>query len=439
MNQLLVGRSSSIRSNTQHRGDQKAFYRFLANEKVTEQELIESCTERTGAVCQGRHVLVLNDTTEINLQNHAGRIDHDSGVGVTGNDRDLGFFMHLGLVVDAGQEQALGYSDIQLWHRHADKGSKESRGYKNLPVEDKESYKWIACGVKSKKLLHQAACVTVVGDRESDMYELFSDAMGSNVHVIARSRINRKTEEGKNLYDLLQEQPVAGQHHIHLKGDCRKQTQNRTATLEVKYKEVYLSKPNNKGKDGREDKVKVWIVEAKEPGKSDGIVWRLLTTHPVNSYQEALQIIEWYRMRWFIEEVFRLLKNKGYRIEDSQLESGWAIRKLTILILQTILRVMQMLLAYGKEDEQKNNVVFTQDEIMCLEKVNQRKEGKTEKLKNKYKKGSLQWATWIIARLGGWSGYESQRKPGPITLKNGLDKFNHIFIGWLLAKDMGTQ
>lgn len=74
-----------------------------------------------------------------------------------------------------------------------------------------------------------------------------------------------------------------------------------------------------------------------------------------------------------------------------------------------------------------------------LEKVNIREEGKTEKLKNKYKQRTLQWATWIIARPGGWSGYESQRKPGPITLKNGLDVFNQIYLGWLPAKDVGTQ
>jgi hypothetical protein len=74
-----------------------------------------------------------------------------------------------------------------------------------------------------------------------------------------------------------------------------------------------------------------------------------------------------------------------------------------------------------------------------LSKLNKRTEGKTNKLKNPNNHSTLQWATWIIARLGGWSGYKSQRLPGPITLKNGLDKFNQIFIGWTMAKDVGTQ
>lgn len=150
-------------------------------------------------------------------------------------------------------------------------------------------------------------------------------------------------------------------------------------------------------------------------------------------------MVEWYKMRWFIEEVFRLLKNKGYKIEDSQLETGWALRKLTIMLLHNILKVMQMLIAYGSSEEQDAGLVFTEQEIECLTKLNKRTEGKTNKLKNPNNQSTLQWATWIIARLGGWSGYKSQRPPGPITLKNGLDKFNQIFIGWTMAKDVGTQ
>ncbi|CAF4627086.1 unnamed protein product, partial [Rotaria socialis] len=78
-------------------------------------------------------------------------------------------------------------------------------------------------------------------------------------------------------------------------------------------------------------------------------------------------------------------------------------------------------------------------EIECLTKLNIKSQGKTEKLKNPYRTNSLKWATWIIARLGGWSGYQSQRPPGPITLKNGLDKFCHVFMGWKMAKDVGTR
>lgn len=438
MSDLLQSRNSSIRQSFSNKGKQKGVYRFLNNQNVTEEELIESCAERASLLCKGKHLLVVNDTTEINLQNNVGRIEFGSGAGLVGNNKDVGFFVHLGLTIDVETNQAIGYSSMQLWHRSLDKGSKESRKYLQLPVEEKESYKWLQCATESKAVLSEAASITLVGDRESDMYELFTDASDQGLHLVVRSRINRKTEEGKKLHEQLADATACGNHVVNVLGDVRKKTKSRTANLLIKYKQVTLLKPKNK-KDDREQSIKITIVEAKEAGKSDGICWRILTTHPVTNYEDAIQIIEWYRKRWFIEEVFRLLKNKGYKIEDSQIETGWALRKLTIMLLHTILRVMQMLVAYGSSEEHDAKLSFTEDEIICLTKACKREEGKTKKLKNKHKQGTLKWATWIIARLGGWSGYESQRPPGPITLKNGLDKFNYMYEGWMLAKDVGTQ
>lgn len=439
MKSLFTGQSSSIRRSTNTKAEQKATYRFLENEKVTEQELIESCCERTSELCNDKHLLVLNDTSEINLQRHSGRIQSEKGVGVVGNNKDIGFFAHLGLVVDINAYQAIGFSSINLWHRTPDKGTKESREYNKLPVEEKESFKWIKCVSDSKTILKNAASVTVVGDRESDMYELFVDAKQQGVDVLARNRIDRKTSEGLKLYETLNNTQVCGSYEIEVTGDNRKNTKKRKAILDVKFSEVFIQKPATK-KDKRQKEIKVWIVEAKENRETDAICWRLLTTHAITSYEQAVQMVEWYQMRWFIEQVFRLLKNKGFQIEDSQLENGWALRKLTILLLQNVLRVMQMLIAYNSTTEEEDiGLVFSEQEVDCLIKLNKRYEGKTEKLKNPYKQTSMQWATWIIARLGGWSGYKSQRPPGPITLKNGLDKFNHVFIGWCIAIDVGTQ
>lgn len=443
MNSLFSSRHSSIRQTGQNRASQKAIYRFLGNERVTEEELTGSCCQRTGELSEGRHLLVINDTTEINLQSHAGRLMPQSGVGLTGNNKDLGFFAHLGLAIDLATSQAIGYSSMRLWHRDDDKGTKESRGYRALPIEEKESYKWIQCANDSKKILSGAASITLVGDRESDIYELFTDAGMQGVDLVVRNRMNRRTTEGKLLYELLQNTPVCGNYTINLSGDVRKQVKKQKANLSVRYREVVLKKPVTKS-DTRPQEVRLWVVEAREADKAAGICWRILTTHPVSNFEEALQIVEWYRMRWYIEEVFRLLKSKGYRIEDSQIESGWAIRKLTVMILHNILRVMQMLMAYSSSEHTDAGLTFSGDEIKCLQLACLKREGKTDKLKNKHPPGTLKWATWIIARLGGWPGYESQRPPGPITLKNGLDKFNYLYEGWLLAKefhykDVGTQ
>lgn len=440
MNSLFSGQNSSIRRISSNRAEQKATYRFLENEKVTEQELIKICCERTSELCKGRNLLVLNDSTEINLERHSGRIQSESGVGLVGNNKDIGFFAHLGLVVDVDLYQTIGFSSMNLWHREFDKGTKDSRGVKKLPIEKKESFKWIQCVNDSKTILKDAESITVVGDRESDIYELFTDARQKNVHVLARSRADRKASESKKIYDMLDYTDVCGSYQININGNKRKETKKREVTLNVKFTEAYIQKPEKK-KDGRLDEIKIWVVEAKETNKVAGaICWRLLTTHPITSYEEAVQMVEWYQMRWFIEQVFRLLKNKGFQIEDSQLENGWALRKLTILLLQNVLRIMQMLIAYGSSSEEEDaGLVFSEQEVDCLRVLNNRCEGKTKKMKNPYKPTTIKWATWIIARLGGWSGYKSQSPPGPITLKNGLDKFNHVFIGWCIATDVGTR
>jgi hypothetical protein len=445
MNSLLHGSNSTVRQLSKSRAEQKAFYRFLINENVTEEELASCCCERTASLCAGKHLLVINDSSEINLSAQQAHLKSDSGIGVTGNNIAAGFFTHLGLVIDIEACQALGYSSMHLWHRSEDREDKRARDYNHLPIEQKESYKWLRCGLESKEALKEAASCTIVGDRESDIYELLSDLPDENTHVILRSRFNRQTAEGERLYSLLAQTEIRGSYTIKIDGDPRKQTKSRTAVMQVKYCEAWVTRPKEKpGKKNKADQVKVWIVEAREVGKTDGVCWRLITDHVIKNFTDALQIIEWYKMRWWIEEVFRLLKNKGYRIEDSQLESGWAIRKLTIMLLQTILRVMQMLVAYDSDEEQDAGITFTEDEIACLEKAGNREQGNTEKLKNRHKKGTLKWATWIVARLGGWSGYDSQRRPGPITLKNGLDKFQNIYLGWCIAmetfeKDVGTR
>ena len=143
---LYAGRSSSIHEIAPTEAEQKAAYRFLANAKTEEDILINTVKERSSYLCTGKDVLVLQDTSEINLDNHRNRLQRNTGIGLTGNNNDLGFFMHNSLVLDGDEETVLGFSDIQLWHRDEDKLDKEERQYKTLPIEEKESYKWIkAC------------------------------------------------------------------------------------------------------------------------------------------------------------------------------------------------------------------------------------------------------------------------------------------------------
>jgi hypothetical protein len=433
---LLSTRGSSIKGATKDEAAQKGFYRFLENPNVEEQQLVKELSQRCSKNAEGRHVIVLSDTSSIGLNDHRNRIKPQSGAGLVGNKTGLGFLAHCNLVVDAHSQNPLGFSDIHLWHREEDKSNNTTRAYKKQAVEEKESYRWIQSGLKSKEVLSAAQSITIVEDREGDIYEQFCMVPDDKTHLLIRSRDNRNLANGEKLYDALAAEPLAGNYSFEIEPDNRKGRKKRTANIAVRFRKVIVQKPSGRISKDLPRELELYGVEAKEVDgpKKDSVKWRILTTHSVNSFEEALTIINMYQMRWHIEQVFRLLKRQGFRIEESELSTGWAIRKLTVLLLNNVLRVIQLLLAYGKEESQPTNEVFSSDEIVCLKMLSQQYEKKNTRVQNIYPGDKLSWASWVIARVGGWKGYVNQRPPGPITMKRGLDQFELIYKGWLLAK-----
>lgn len=445
LNKLVVGRSSSIRHITHKAAEQKAFYRLLDNEKFSEQNIERSMAKRCGQLCEGRHVLCIQDTSEVNLVSHQRRLKQDSGIGKITTEGMIGFFVHACFIVDAQKGTALGYSHVDIWNRPPAMPNRHERQYKKQPIQDKESYKWIQAVDKSVAELTKASRITVIADREADIYDLLGRYANTAVKLLIRCKNNRLVGDGtQRIIGHLNSQAVRHSYSTPIQGDIRKGIQKRVAQLELKWAKVQLCKPTSCKDASLPEKVDVTVVEAKEKAThSSAICWRLVTTHDVTTVEQAMQIIAWYKQRWHIEQVFRLLKLQAFQIESSQLETGWAIRKLTMLALLAALRIMQMLLAYEDDHEQALEEVFTTDEQQCMAQLNEKLQGQTDKLRNPHLPFTLRWAVWIIARLGGWKGYDSQRKPGPIVLHHGFIKFYQLYEGWTLAqnffKDVGTQ
>jgi hypothetical protein len=173
-------------------------------------------------------------------------------------------------------------------------------------------------------------------------------------------------------------------------------------------------------------------VEINPPPGQSPVHWRLMTTHPIRIFEQALQIIKWYCWRWRIEQLFATLKMAGLDIEASQLESIAAIQRLTILALSVAVRTLQMVEGRDNPDIDAS-VAFSEQQQQCLTQLAPTLEGSTQKQQNPYPPATLPWATWLIARLGGWSGYRSQRPPGMPTFVRGLEQFDAIFLGWKTA------
>ncbi len=341
----------------------------------------------------------------------------------------LGFKMHSTLMLDAMSGDILGFSDIHLWHRPQEMPNRHERKSRSLPIQEKESYKWIRAASKSKERLTAARTITFVEDREGDIYEQLSSIAGGNIHYIIRSKTNRNTSNSTKIWDELKKQPTLGEFTLNLQTDHRKHRKKRQISLKIRYAKVDITIGHAK-KDSvvYPEKVDLNIVEAYEDREA-GLSWKLLTTHPINNFEDAYQIVDWYSQRWTIEQVHRLLKNQGFQLEESELESGWAIRKLCLFMLSALLRIMQMNIAYNEpEGGQSIHDVYTENEIECLKELNKRIQGKTIKQQNQNNPETLKWATWVIARIGGWKAYQSQGPPGLIVLKRGLDKFYAIMM-----------
>lgn len=426
----------SLKSISSNRAQEVAFGRFLSNARVDEEGLILGITNRVSTLVSDRHVLSIQDTSEFHYHQHIGRIKDGSGLGEAGRS-PLGYFIHPSLVVNAADGMILGLSDVHLfnrpWQRQVDTSSRKQR-----PIEQKESYKWISSSQRSKKTLSTAASVTIIQDRDGDIFESFARVPDQKTHLLIRSKTDRKIEGPlQSLYDKVDGQCSAITYELEINGENKKR-QKRKAKMQIRFCRAKIKRPASL-KSPYPPSIELSIVEAKEvqasvPETENPIIWRLLTTHQVKDFIDAVHIVYWYSLRWLIEELFRLLKKKGFDLESSELETGAGLRKLGILCMQAATKVMQLRQARQEDCQLRVKEVFDEQEQECLQELLRTLEGNTEKLKNPHPDYLLRWACWIIARLGGWKGYKSQRPPGVVTLKRGLQRFEILYLGWKLAK-----
>lgn len=421
-----------------NRAELVAYSRFLNNHKLKVGELIEQILIPPKLV-ESKDVLVIQDTSELNYQDHINYLDlSDNELGPTGSDKDMGFFVHPGLVVDTSTGISMGFSYINIWNRQVDKLKKDERKYKTLPIEEKESYRWIECAQKSKTQLEQAKRITIVADRESDIYEEFVRVPDAKTDLIIRSKEDRLLYgEDDRLYKFLSKQPVLGQITIKLKKDQRKGQAMRLATLDIVSIPVKIKRPKNPVHKSLPVYIELYAVEARErnaPKGQEAVCWRLLTTYKADCFEIAIQVLQRYCMRWQIEILFATIKTSGLDIESSQLEKGKALKVLCILGLYSCLKINQLKQAREDKTGISAHIVFNKEELIVLSAICKKYEGKTEKQKNKYQEGTLAWASWIIGRVGGWKGYESEAKPGIKTMRDGLIAFYRMYDGFMLSK-----
>jgi hypothetical protein len=399
------------------------FGRFLSNPKVTVAGVIESWSERTRAAARGRHVLALQDTSEIKFATGA---EDRRGLGKIKKGNAFGLLLHPMLGVDADSGICLGLVAGKLWNRK----DVVKTPHNNRSLAEKESRRWIETAQAAKDVLAEAAMITIIGDREEDFYAAWVHVPEGKVHLLTRLMHDHALTEGGTLRQAAGLVRVCDRQMIELRE--RASRKPRKAKLALRFGTAALNRPNMVAKN-LPLSVRVAFVEVSEenpPAGVEAVHWLLLTTHKVETAADAWKIVGWYKQRWIIEQFFRVLKSQGLQIEDSQLQSSERLEKLVAIAAKAAAIIIQLVQAREGRDHQPAGLAFSLNEIDTLAAINKTLEGKTAPQKNPHPQASLAWAAWIIAKLGGWDGYKSSKPPGPITFFNGLQYFRAFAAGW---------
>ena len=403
------------------------FGRFVANPAVTVQEMLTSTARLTDQRAAGRHVLAIMDTTDLRFPTHEAS---KRGFGRDANDLCPGLFLHPVLAVDAATGGVIGLVDCVVLNRTEGAVS----DHKTRAADEKESRRWLHGAEIAGDRLTKAAAITMVSDRESDIYDLFA-RRPAHVDLLCRSAQPRAMTTGGLLPAHCANLPE--RDRVTIEVPTRPGRTARAATVALRFDAIELRRPVGAGSD-QAKAVALWVVDVREPDPPSGaepVHWRLLTTHKVTMPAEARQIVAWYRRRWIIEQVFRSLKSHGLDIEASQMVEAACFTKLAVIALIAAVGAMQLVLARDGSTGQPVTDAVEPSDIAALRALNTSLQGRTAKLRNPFEEVSLAWYAWIVARLGGWSGYTSRgyKPPGPKTMHRGMITVAQVLVGWHLA------
>ncbi len=411
---LEVGeRGVRVRAVGGSRAGEMRITRFLRNPKVSVEEIISQACLRTVAAVAGRHILAIQDTTTL----------RDDGGG-------RGIVAHPLIAIDRADGALLGLVHAELIFRPGGLGASR----KARAPADRQSHRWLEGAAHAVSLREAgAASVTVIADREGDMYQAFADKP-PGIELLVRASHNRYLEDGQRLFDCTQALEEAGQMRLSLPAAPGRRA--RDLTLSLRYCQVRLKRPRGRvqGPDQPET-TPVYLVEAREVSPPPGIRaahWRLLTTHPVHTPEAARTIVRYYRERWTIEQLFRVLKTKGFDIEAVRISDEQPFQKLAAACIVAAVSVLQLVRNRDGLARRPLSDVFQPDDLATLRALSKELEGNTARQKNPHPTHTLAFAAWVCARLGGWTGYYG--KPGPVVMLNGLQKFKAIQQGWSLAQ-----
>jgi hypothetical protein len=438
LGQLSDGAGESIPMACQDWANTKAAYRFLSNARVSEEDILaghfQATRERFSAT-EGP-VLVLQDTSEFSFQREKPELigftrrvkTGYGGYGESETRTVCGILMHSSLAVTT-DGLPLGLAAIKFWTRKKFTGryALNKPNPTRVPIETKESVRWLENLRHSTTLFKEPGRCIHVGDRESDIYELFSEAHELGTHFIVRACVDRMAGDGQHtIADEMREVRVKGLHRVETRD---KRGRTREAVLELKYRRVRVLPPWGKYK--RYSPLTLTVVHAQErdaPKGCEPIDWKLITDLPVHSNEEAVEKLNWYALRWKIEVFHNILKS-GCKAEDSKLRTAERLVNLIATFCIMSWRIFWMTMINRCAADEPPKIALTRLEMEILDRLVKDRPGQQSQRK------TLSQYLIKIARLGGYLARANDPPPGNTVMWRGLARLTDIELGFALATE----
>lgn len=392
----------------------KSAYDFFANQQVEYAALIEAERQATLSRIQGEAiVLALQDTTEINLTPYP-KIE---GQGWLARNNQTGFFVHSTLCVSSSGVP-MGILDQSYWIRpeKADPELKRQRQTQR-PIEEKESYKWLQALKRVSSACPASTALLFVSDAESDIHDYFACERPAHVDVLVRACQNRRLVDSEQLlWSTLRQTPIAGTVKIEVTAQAGRSA--RTALCQIHYRPVTL-RPSNSNRAAKLSRLApltvfaVLIEEPNPPADQQPLCWLLLTTRTVESWEDALQLITFYTLRWRVERFHFVLKS-GCRIEERRLQSVSALCRFLALANIVAWRLLWLTYLARVQPEAPCTFALQTHEWQALYLLTHHELWTTA-----IPTPTLQDAVLWLARLGGYLARSADGPPGVLVLWRG--------------------
>ena len=409
--------------------DTKAAYRFFDNANVTPESICAPHRQRTVERMRWhRLVLAVQDTTFFNYTHHP----QTKGLGMIGTKKQnqQGFGMHSTLAMTP-TGMSLGLLTQAFFTRPFDEPSHKPNELQKLPIEEKESYKWIAAFEQTLKLAPAGVEVVTVCDREADIYEMFALAQEKEAALLIRASSNRVLAEAgvSKLWDKVERQAITGCLTVHIAKN--QQQEARQATVSVRFTPVRLRPPWRPNKKKLPPvTLNAILVREDNPLEDvdDPIEWLLLTNTPVETFDDAVPVVKWYCCRWQIEIYHKVIKS-GCRVEHCRLQTTDRLWNYIALMSVVAWRLHWLTYINRAEPDLPCTVALTTVEWQALYTRIHHTTSLPET------PPTVRQAVRWIAQLGGFLGRKRDGEPGVTVIWRGWQRLQDIAATWYLVKE----